>query len=192
MSLATRLNDLLIIRNPLASHERPPPELVAIVDGPDSLPPGRALDLGCGTGTSAIYLASRGWEVTGVDHAGRALHTAGHRADAAGVAVWFVPGDVTRLPDLRVGAGYGLLLDISCFHGLPDERRDAYAAGATAAALPAATFLMHGLGEGALRPGWRGVSADELKRRFKGWDLLDATRSPGRLEAWWFRLKRRP
>jgi methylase of polypeptide subunit release factors len=34
-----------------------PPELAEIVEGPDAMPPGRALDLGCGTGTNAVYLA---------------------------------------------------------------------------------------------------------------------------------------
>lgn len=35
-------------------------ELLHIVAGPETIPPGRARDLGCGTGTHSVYLASRG------------------------------------------------------------------------------------------------------------------------------------
>lgn len=168
----------------------PPPELVAVVEGADALPAGRALDLGCGTGTNAVYLAQRGWEVTGIDHVDRALRTARHKAETAGVSPWFVRGDVTRLPELGVGAGYRLVFDLGCFHSLPEGRRDAYAAGVTAAAARDAMFLLFGFGEGARRPGPRGVSADELRRRFPGWELREATRGTGRVEQWWYRLRR--
>lgn len=50
------------------------------------LPPGRALDLGCGEGGDAIWLARRGWHVTAVDISGVALERAARRADAAAVS----------------------------------------------------------------------------------------------------------
>jgi len=50
------------------------------------LPPGRALDLGCGQGGDAIWLAQRGWTVTGVDVSATALAVAAEQAAAAGVA----------------------------------------------------------------------------------------------------------
>ena len=64
----------------------PPADLVALVEGPSALPAGRALDLGCGTGTDAIYLAIHGWDITGVDAVPKALATARRDASAAGVA----------------------------------------------------------------------------------------------------------
>jgi SAM-dependent methyltransferase len=122
----------------------PPADLVEMIEGPAPLPAGRALDLGCGTGTDTIYLAAHGWDVTGVDAVPKALTIARRDATAAGVSPRFVQGDVTRLHDLGVGGGYTLLLDFGCFHTLPEDRRAAYVTSVTRAAAPAATFLLFG------------------------------------------------
>lgn len=52
-----------------------------------TLPPGRAIDLGCGTGRNAIYLAQHGWEVTGVDTSAVGLAILEEGARRAGVAL---------------------------------------------------------------------------------------------------------
>ena len=67
----------------------PPPGLVELIEGPSRLPPRRALDLGCGTGTETIYLARHGWDATGVDLVPRALAIARRRAARAGVSPGF-------------------------------------------------------------------------------------------------------
>ncbi|MEU5399676.1 class I SAM-dependent methyltransferase [Streptomyces sp. NPDC005963] len=51
-----------------------------------ALEPGRALDLGCGEGADTVWLASRGWQVTGVDISTTALERAGIHAVEAGLA----------------------------------------------------------------------------------------------------------
>ncbi len=61
--------------------------LVAEVAG---LSPGRALDVGCGEGADAIWLASGGWDVTAIEVSGVALERAAAQARAAGVAVRWV------------------------------------------------------------------------------------------------------
>jgi len=168
----------------------PPPELTLVVEGPEALPPGRALDLGCGAGTNVVYLAQHGWEATGVDLVARALRRARERAATAKVSPRFIKGDVTRLDELGVGGGHRLFLDLGCFHTIPAERRDAYVAGVTAAAAEGATMLLFGFAPGAMRPGPRGVTADELRQRFRGWHLVEATRGSDRIETWWYRLRR--
>ena len=57
-----------------------PPEVRALVEDTSPWPPGRALDVGCGSGTSAVYLAAHGWQVTGVDWIAAALDQARQRA----------------------------------------------------------------------------------------------------------------
>jgi len=57
-----------------------------LVEFAEALPPGRALELGCSRGDDAIWLASRGWQVLGVDISATALAVAAERAKAAGVS----------------------------------------------------------------------------------------------------------
>ncbi|GGM08130.1 class I SAM-dependent methyltransferase [Nakamurella endophytica] len=61
--------------------------LVAEVAG---LPPGRVLDVGCGEGADAVWLAARGWDVTGLEVSGVALARAAEHAERAGVSVRWV------------------------------------------------------------------------------------------------------
>jgi SAM-dependent methyltransferase len=180
-----------------------PADLVALVDGPSSLPPGRALELGCGTGTDTVYLASHGWDVTAVDMVPKALAIARRKASAAGVAPRFVEGDVTRLRDVGVGDGYDLVLDFGCFHTLPEDRRPDYVASVSGAAAQGATFLLYGFKRPPkAAPIHGGMTAEEVQRRFcpAGWDLLSAEPAsvetpivPGaadRFELWRYQLRR--
>ncbi|MHB8312490.1 MAG: class I SAM-dependent methyltransferase [Candidatus Dormibacteria bacterium] len=74
---------------------QPDPLLTALADG---LPPGRALDLGCGPGRNAIWLAQRGWRVSGVDSSRVGLDQARDRAAAAGVRLELVLADLHTYP----------------------------------------------------------------------------------------------
>ncbi len=66
-----------------------------LVDHAGNLQPGRALDLGCGSGGNAVWLAKRGWRVTGVDFSGVAIEKARMRAAESRVVVEFLVSDVT-------------------------------------------------------------------------------------------------
>jgi SAM-dependent methyltransferase len=144
---------------------------------------GRALDLGCGTGTDAIYLAQRGWQVVGVDFVPEAIATAGARAREAGAAATFVVGDVTRLRELGVQGPFDLVIDIGCYHGIPAGRRDAYAAEVAAVARPGADFYLAGVSHPPAA--WRlmgagGVTADDIQKRFGAFfDLVAEEKSGG-------------
>src|SRR5579859_392631 len=108
-----------------------PRELREVVEGEGDLSPGRALDIGCGTGTQAVYLAGQGWEVTVIDAVEKPLRRARARAAAEGVSVRWIRGDVTRLGQAGLEAGFSLFFDRGCFHGLNERERASYAAGVT-------------------------------------------------------------
>ena len=90
-----------------------PPE---VYDFLKSNPPGRALDLGCGTGTNVLTLAKHGWQVTGVDYVPRAIKKASQRIYRAGLQeqIKVFVGDV--LKQNTIIGEYDLILDIGCFH----------------------------------------------------------------------------
>jgi SAM-dependent methyltransferase len=98
-----------------------PPELLDFLK---DHPAGRAIDLGCGTGTNVITLARLGWQVTGVDFATRAIEQARQKVKKAGVNADLRVGDVTSL-DGVVGP-FSFALDLGCFHSLSDREKEAY------------------------------------------------------------------
>ena len=137
-----------------------------------ALPSGAALDVGCGTGGSSIYLAQHGWRVTGVDFVPKALGKARAKARAAGVPVDFVQADVTHLSRTGIDAKFQLIVDNGCLHGMSDTDRDLYVQEITAAAAPGAQLLIV-----AAPPGgpfrFLGLDAAEVEHRFTpAWTLL--------------------
>ena len=94
----------------------PRPEVAELARGRS---PGRALDLGCGTGSDVIHLASLGWDAEGVDFAPGAIAIARARASASGSSAAFTVGDVTRLREAGVTGRFDLVIDVGCYHGVP-------------------------------------------------------------------------
>ena len=168
-----------------------PPELMALLEGPDALTPGDALDLGCGTGTNAIELARHGWFVTGVDFSSLAIEQA--RAKSGWVSgATFVEGDVTRLRELGVDGPFDLVVDIGCFHSVALRRRDDYAREVARVAKPGAILLLFAFGPWLRWPGSTRTREPEIRRRFGGaFDLerVELGREPP--GAAWFTLRRR-
>jgi 2-polyprenyl-3-methyl-5-hydroxy-6-metoxy-1,4-benzoquinol methylase len=128
---------------------RPNAQLVAEVAG---LSPGTALDLGCGEGADAVWLASSGWEVTGVDWSPTALQRATAHAQAAGVGdqVEWVAAD---LADWTPPADRFDLVSAQFLHPTAAERPALLARLATAVA-PGGTLLWVGHGYTESRAVW--------------------------------------
>jgi SAM-dependent methyltransferase len=157
----------------------PRAELKELVEG---RPPGRALDLGCGTGTNAVFLAKQGWEVVGVDFVPEAVEAARKRALASGVSVSFVVGDVAQLRRTGVVGPFDLVVDVGCYHALPESLRDAYEAGVASVSGPGSDFYLSGISNPPAT--WRllhakGVDAAELHLRFDADFVLSDERPLG-------------
>lgn len=137
-----------------------------------ALPAGSALDAGCGTGDCAIYLAQRGWRVTGVDYVEKPLEKARTKAGAADVSINFVRADVTELSRSGIGTGFDLIVDNGCIHNMSDGDREAYVREVGAVAAPDARLFIVAFPPGG-RFGVPGIDHVEIERRFTpGWTLL--------------------
>lgn len=118
----------------------PREELVQLVDG-GRLRPCRAIDLGCGVGDNAIFLAQRGFDVTALDYSSDAIARARESAARAGVQVDFRVDDLTRL---RGDYGtFDLLVDYGALHSLSPANRDAYLRAVVPLARAGALFLLY-------------------------------------------------
>lgn len=144
----------------------PPPELITTASTLDA---GRFLDIGCGYGRAAIYLAKRDWKCVGVDFVESAIVEAKRRATAANVTPDFHQGDVTNLDFLQ--KPFDLILDVGCLHGISAASRAAYAKEITRLAQPNAWYLLFArLWENPHAPppsGASGISEGVLKGLFE-------------------------
>ena len=112
----------------------PRPELVTLVESgvltPARLAPGRAIDLGCGTGANVRYLTRHGFDATGVDFSPVALRVARKRANAEGAdgSIRFLEGDLTAGEIPGVEGPFDLLVDYGTLDDLDPAGRRAMAA----------------------------------------------------------------
>ncbi len=165
-----------------------PPELLRFLD---THPPGRAIDVGCGTGTNCLTLARYGWQATGIDFSWGALRNARQRARQEQLSVGFRRGDVGLLGSLP--GPFDLALDIGCYHALEPDRRQVYAQDLTRLIRPGGAYLLYGFlvsDEPAAR---RGLSEAEISRRFDpGFDVISLAHGTDRRRpSAWFTLRRR-
>ena len=124
----------------------------------EALPPGRALDVACGAGRNAVWLARRGWRVTGVDFSDVALRAARELAASAGVAVEWIEADaVTWIPPR---GAYALVTVM--YLQLPAAERRAALGHAAAAVAPGGTLLVVGHDRLNLTEGWGGPTQAEV------------------------------
>jgi cyclopropane fatty-acyl-phospholipid synthase-like methyltransferase len=159
---------------------------------------GSVLDVGCGTGESALFLAGRGHDVVGVDLAATAIARARGKAEERGIRATFVELDALRVHEL--GRTFDAALDVGMFHSLQDEERPVYAASLAAAVRPGGRCFLLCWSERNEEFGFgpRRVTQAELRDTFTDpWrlDAIDEDRFESRVEdveihAWLLRMTR--
>jgi 2-polyprenyl-3-methyl-5-hydroxy-6-metoxy-1,4-benzoquinol methylase len=101
---------------------------------------GTALDIGCGNGRNAIFLAQSGFEVEGIDYSQAAIAWTAQRAAEAGVTIKLNHASVFEM-DLK-GRRYDCIYDSGCFHHIAPHRREGYVALVASALKPGGFFGM--------------------------------------------------
>jgi SAM-dependent methyltransferase len=139
-----------------------PPEVKAFVAGAT---PGRALDLGCGTGTNVLYLADYGWQIVGVDFVEQAVEQARRKA-AGRDGVTFFQGDVTHLEQLPLYGPFDYLLDIGCLHSLTEEGQQRYAVQLARLARPGGCYMLYASQPRPSSTGQIGISPEAIAALF--------------------------
>lgn len=106
----------------------------------EELAPGRALDLACGEGRNAVWLATRGWDVVGVDFSAVAIEKARRRARHEGVSLELVCADLLVYEPARRAFDLVVVLYLQ----IPARERRVVLARAAEAVAPGGTFLLVG------------------------------------------------
>ena len=165
-----------------------PPELIEFIEGHQ---PGRAIDIGCGTGTNVITLAQAGWRVTGVDFAPRAIKLARQKLRKVGLQADLSIKDATKLNG--ISGPFDLALDIGCFHAISKEGQGKYLDQLDRILAPNGFWLWYGFLKSGTLPSGTGLDEADLSRISARMTLLsrrdghDSTR--GRASAWFLYQK---
>ncbi len=109
--------------------------------------PGSALDVGCGAGTYSMYMARRGYRVTGIDFMPQAIEMLRRQAATAGLHVTAIEGDVTTW---HTPQHYDVVLDVGCLHSLSRQQHPIYRRQLLRWLAPGGDYVLTHLG----RRGW--------------------------------------
>jgi SAM-dependent methyltransferase len=173
-----------------------PPEVVEFWRDAASTDRMTALDLGCGSGTNARFLAARGATVIALDHSGIALEMARQRTARQYPVhiskISFAQADVACLPLCGALASY--ILDIGCLHALPSDARNNYVHGVLENLAPGGYYHLFAFDrttDEAATPD-RGMGRNEVADLFvPPLELVDVRRgTPDQNPCRWYLLKR--
>jgi cyclopropane fatty-acyl-phospholipid synthase-like methyltransferase len=159
---------------------------------------GRVLDIGCGTGENALYLAGLGHDVWGIDFARAAIEQARSKSLQRGIRVNFRVVDALDLS--CVGQTFDTVIDSGFFHVLSDEDRPRFAHSLATVLEPKGRYFMLCFCEQETREGPRRVTHHDIRSTFRdGWTIehireakFETTMHEGGAWAWLASLTRSP
>jgi cyclopropane fatty-acyl-phospholipid synthase-like methyltransferase len=104
---------------------------------------GKALDIGCGTGTNVLYLAEKGFDASGLDISKVAIRKAVAKARKRGLTCNFYLLDFTKTQAIsKAISTFDIILDAGCFHSLSSPGRDSYADSLKLVSQPGSLYLL--------------------------------------------------
>lgn len=125
--------------------ESPPQALVDLIKS-EKIKPCKTIDLGCGTGHNALYLASLGFQVTGIDISPAAIKIAQEYAEKKGIPCQFLVADVTG--DFHeINASFDFAYDWQLLHHIFPDKRKKYCENVRSILNPGGKFLCVGFSE---------------------------------------------
>lgn len=164
---------------------------------------GRVLDAGCGTGDFSLYLARRGYAITGFDVSSTAIERAKGKAEYHGLDAEFVVADARELPEFD--EEFDTIIDCGLLHNLGSEDSECYVAGLARVAATGAKAYVIAFSD--TQPGdWgpRRMTAADFRSHFSGeWSVAELQRieilgfvgnsgeEPAKLQAWLVTAQRR-
>jgi SAM-dependent methyltransferase len=165
-----------------------PPEVIAFLK---EAAPGRALDLGCGTGTNAITLCEYGWQVIGVDFSPKAIATARSKAARRMLPIDFHMGDVADLH--FINGPFDFALDVGCLFSLKPLDRKKYADALSSMLPRSARYMLYAWLPQIRRGRQVGITAQEVAALFLPNFTLDRTEvgRDGEGQSAWYWFTRR-
>lgn len=128
--------------------------------------PGKALDLGCGTGRNALWLAAHGWSVTAVDGAPSAIEILQHRATAAGVTLDARVADLEK-GEYSIGRAVWDLIVMSYY-----LQRDLFESAKQGVVPGGIVLAIVHITEAGEEPTYKRLRPGELHAYFDGWEIL--------------------
>ena len=174
---------------------RPQPAFVELAEAGQIR--GSVLDVGCGTGENAMYLAGLGHEVVGLDAAPAAIAKARAKAAERGSTAGFIVGDALALD--RLGRRFDTVIDCGLFHTFADEERSRFARSLHDVLEPGGTYFLQCFSErqpGTFGP--RRVTQAEIRETFAdGWEVEEIREAsfeinfrPGEAQGWLATIRR--
>src|ERR1700675_4631386 len=137
-----------------------------LIETANALIPGKALDLACGTGRNALWLAEHGWSVTAVDGAPAAIEIIRQRASAKGLPIDARIADLER-GEYRIEPSFWDLIAISYY-----LQRDLFEPAKQGVAPRGVLLAIVHIAEPGEAPTYKRLEAGRLESYFQGWEIL--------------------
>lgn len=143
---------------------KPRPVLIQVIEE-GLVKPGKALDICCGAGTNTVYMAQKGFKVTGLDISHKAIEYGKQKAQEARVKIKWIVGNALEFP--FEDGEFDFVFDMGCFHSIHPEDRERFINGLCRILKPDGQYFLTCFSD---RNGsaWNHFTKDHLIQLFSG------------------------